>query len=371
MKLYEFQGKDIFRKYGIPTPEGYVIRHPDEIRDFQGEVALKAQVLVGGRGKAGGIKFAKTREEAIKIAEELFQSTIKGTKIRYVLIEDKLKIKKEYFLSITVDRSKRCPIVMASAAGGVDIEEVPDNLIYKYWIDPLVGINSFIARNLCKKLEFKDELASQFTKILFSAYRIFIECDAELVEINPLVLTDDSKLIAADAKIIIDADAVYRHANIPKNEEDETPLEKYAAEKGYSFVELDGDIGVIANGAGLTMATLDALLLHNLRPRTFLDLGGTDSVEKTKNAFEVVLRANPKIIFVNIFGGVTKCSTVAKGILAAKEEFKINIPIIVRLSGVHEEEGREMLKSAGIEAYSEMIPAIKKVQETYLKMSCQ
>ncbi len=365
MKLYEFQGKELFRKYGIPVPDGYVITSAEQVKEVEGEVVVKSQVLVGGRGKAGGIKFAKSREEAIEIARQLLGSELKGTKINYLLIEEKLNIEKEYYLSITIDRSRRCPIIMASAEGGVEIEEVPDELIYKYWIDPLAGIYPFVARNLAKKLGFAGDTAKQFIKILLSLYKLFVEYDAELVEINPLVLTKEGKLVAADSKVIVDSDAEYRHPDLPKNVEDMTPLEKYASERGYAFVELDGDIGVIANGAGLTMATLDALLLHNLRPKTFLDLGGTDSVEKTKNAFEIVLKANPKVIFVNIFGGVTKCSTVAKGILAAKEEFNINVPMVVRLSGVHEEEGRKMLRDAGIEAFGEMMPAVEKVAEIY------
>ncbi len=361
MNLYEYQGKALFRKFGVPTPEGYVAFKPEEIKEFEGEKVIKAQVLTGGRGKSGGVKFASNLEEARNLAREILAMEIKGHKVHAVLVEEKLKIEKEYYVSIVIDRSSRSPLIMASPEGGVEIESVPDEKIYKFVVNPEIGVQPFVGRILSKKMGFTGDLAKQFTRILINLYRLFTEYDAELVEINPLVLSE-GKLIAADSKVVIDSDAMYRHKDIEENAEEKTPLELEANKAGYAFVELDGNIGVIANGAGLTMATLDTLLLYGLKPRNFLDLGGTDSVDITKNAFTYVLKANPDAILVNIFGGVTKCDTVAQGIIAAKEAFNINIPIVVRLSGVHEEEGRKMLEDAGIHAFADMRHAIEKLK---------
>jgi len=335
---------------------------PEDIKEIKGDVVVKAQVLTGGRGKSGGVKFASTLEEARERAREILAMEIKGHRVHAVLVEEKLNIEKEYYVSIVMDRSSRAPLIMASPEGGVEIESVPDEKIFKYSINPEIGVHPFIGRALSKKMGFSGDLAKQFTSILMNMYRLFREYDAELVEINPLVLSD-GKLIAADSKVVVDTDALYRHPDLQENPEEKTELELEASRAGYAFVELDGDIGVIANGAGLTMATLDTLLLYGLKPRNFLDLGGTDSVDITKNAFKFVLKANPKAILVNIFGGVTKCDTVAQGIIAAKEEFKIDLPIVVRLSGVHEEEGREMLRNVGIHAFGNMRQAIEKLKE--------
>ena len=365
MNLYEFQGKELFRKFGIPVPEGYVIKAPEEIRDDIFPAALKAQVLVGGRGKAGGIKFANNKEEAVNYARDLLSQTIKGSKVKYVLVERKINIEKELYLSITIDRGKRRPLVMASTEGGVEIESVEESKIHMKWIDPVHGYSAYIAKIISKKLNLSGDLGKQFSDLLSRMSKLFEEYDAELAEINPLVITKEGKLVAADSKVIVDTDSLFRHKDVPINLDDLTELERIAKESDYSFVELDGDVGVIANGAGLTMATLDSLLLHGLRPRNFLDLGGTDSVDIVKNAFPLILKANPKIIFVNIFGGVTKCDTVANGIVIAKKEFGIGQPIVVRLNGVHEEEGRQILKENGIDAYSNMPDAVKKVAEIY------
>ena len=361
MNLYEYQGKALFRKFGVPTPDGYVAFRPEDIKEFKGERVIKAQVLTGGRGKSGGVKFASTLEDAQEKAKQILTMEIKGHKVHAVLVEEKLKIEKEYYLSILIDRSTRSPLIMASPEGGVEIESVPDEKIYKYSVNPEIGVQPFVGRILSKKMGFTGDLAKQFTAILMNLYRLFREYDAELVEINPLVLSE-GKLIAADSKVVIDTDSLYRHRDLEENAEEKTPLELEANRAGYAFVELDGNVGVIANGAGLTMATLDTLLLYGLKPRNFLDLGGTDSVDITKNAFRYVLKAEPKAILVNIFGGVTKCDTVAKGIIAAKEELGIDLPIVVRLSGVHEEEGRAMLEEKGIHAFADMRHAIEKLK---------
>lgn len=367
MYLYEFQGKELFRKFGIPVPGGIVIGSPGELdgKDISYPAVVKAQVLTGGRGKAGGIKFAGNAVECKAAAQGLFSAKLKGLNVRYVLVESKLDIARELYVSVSIDRGRKCPLVMASVKGGVDIESINDSELVMHHVDPLIGFSPFITRKLCSVLGLKDAVAQQFSGLLQSLYRLFEEYDAELAEINPLVVTKDGRLVAADAKLIIDQDSMYRHPDVKNTYDDLTPLENEARVAGYSFVELDGEIGVIANGAGLTMATLDSLLLHKLRPRNFLDLGGTDNVDIVRNAFAPVLKAGPKLIFVNIFGGVTKCDTVAEGIVKAKGDFNIGVPLVVRLSGVHEEEGRTILGSAGIQAFSNMTDAVKRVAELY------
>lgn len=365
MNLYEFQGKELFRKFGIPVPDGYVIQNPQELRDDIFPVALKSQVLVGGRGKAGGIKFADNRIEAVAKAQELFTQTIKGSRVKYILVERKLNIDKEMYVSITIDRGKKRPLIMASAEGGVEIESVEESKIVMHHVDPLIGFSPYMAKIISKKLNLNNDQSKQFSILLKNMYALFNSYDCELVEINPLVITKEGNIVAADSKIIVDSDSLFRHKDVPVNLDDLTELERLARTMDYSFVELDGEIGVIANGAGLTMATLDSLLLHGLKPRNFLDLGGTDNVDIVKNAFPLVLKAQPKVIFVNIFGGVTKCDTVAQGIVLAKNEFSITLPIVVRLSGVHEEEGRQILKENGIEAFATMTEGVAKVAEIY------
>ncbi|MEM3220740.1 MAG: ADP-forming succinate--CoA ligase subunit beta [Thermoplasmata archaeon] len=369
MNLYEFQGKEMFKKFEIPIPDGYVVKSADEVKGDVLPAALKSQVLVGGRGKAGGIKFADSIEEAKARVSELLSQEIKGSKVKYVLVERKLNISKELYVSITVDRSKKKPIVMASSEGGVEIESVEESKIATYYIDPLIGYHPYIGKIISKKIGLDGDLAKQFNSLLSNMYKLFEAYDCELVEINPLVITKEGKLIAADSKVIVDSDSLFRHKDVPVNEEDLTELERIARQEGYAFVELDGIVGVIANGAGLTMATLDSLLLHGMKPRNFLDLGGTDSVDIVKNAFPLIQKANPKYIFVNIFGGVTKCDTVAQGIVLAKNEFGINVPIVVRLNGVHEEEGREILKNNGIEAFATMTEAVEKLAKIYKGVS--
>ncbi len=361
MNLYEYQGKEIFRKFQIPVPDGYVVSSPSEVKSYTSPVVVKSQVLIGGRGKSGGIKFAKDQATLGNAVKELLGSKVRGLTVSKLLIEQMLDIRKEFYLSITLNRTERKPMLIASVAGGVEIESVPETEIFRKSIDPIVGYSDFIGRQLTKFMKFDAQLAKQLRAILPKLYQVFEKYDCELVEINPLVLNGDGKLIAADSKVIIDSDSLYRHQEFPKEDPERTPLELEAQSKGYSFVELEGVIGVIANGAGLTMATLDALLLHKGKPRNFLDLGGTDSTDIVVEAFDLVLKANPKVILVNIFGGVTKCDTVAAGIVEAKKKYGIKQQLVVRLSGVRETEGREILKQNGIVAFSEMMPAVEKV----------
>ncbi len=361
LNLYEYMGKEIFRKHGIPVPEGYVVEKPADLKEYKKPVVVKSQILLGGRGKSGGIKFAKSQAELKSAAEELLGAKIRGLTVTKVLVEEMVNVKKEYYVSIALNRSERSPMLIASSSGGVEIESVPHSEIFTRKIDPLLGYSDYIGREAAKFMNLDKNLSAQFRDILAKLYKVFSEEDCELVEINPLMETAEGKIIAADAKVVMDSDSFFRHKDINVTDPEKTPLELEAQSKGYAFVELDGNIGVIANGAGLTMATLDALTLHKGKPRNFLDLGGTDNVEIVAQAFDLVLKANPKVILVNIFGGVTKGDTVANGIVEAKKRFNITKPIVVRLSGVHEEEGRKILSDAGIEAFPTMMEAIKTV----------
>ncbi|MGP6240318.1 ADP-forming succinate--CoA ligase subunit beta [Cuniculiplasma sp. SKW4] len=361
MNLYEYMGKQIFRNHGIPVPNGYVVEDVTQIKPFERPVVVKSQILLGGRGKSGGIKFAKSQEELNNSVKELLGTRIRDLKVTKVLIEDMINIKKEMYVSIALDRTARAPVIIATTEGGVEIESVPHDKIFTRHIDPLLGYSDFIGREAVKFMKLDPDIGKQFMQILSVLYEIFNEEDCELVEINPLVITGEGKLVAADSKVIIDSDSLYRHKDFSVTDPEKTPLELEAQSKGYAFIELDGNIGVIANGAGLTMATLDALTLHKGKPRNFLDLGGTDNSDIVANAFDLVLKAKPTAILVNIFGGVTKCDTVANGIVMAKNKFSIKQPIVVRLSGVRDEEGRKILKDNGIDSFPTMMEAIERV----------
>lgn len=361
MNLYEYMGKATFRQYGLPVPESYLVENEKDVQKFTKPVVVKSQILLGGRGKSGGIKFAKSEQELHQAVKELLGSKVRGLTVTKVLVEEMLNIGKEYYVSIALNRSDRAPVLIATSSGGVEIESVPEDKIFKKTIDPLLGYSDFIGREAANFMKLPPEIGKQFRGILKRLYEIFVKEDAELVEINPLVETKEGRLVAADSKIVMDSDSMFRHPDIDIIDPEKTPLELEANGKGYSFVELQGDIGVIANGAGLTMATLDGLTLHQGKPRNFLDLGGTDSVDIVVNAFEMVMKADPKAILVNIFGGVTKCDTVANGIVEAKKKLNITKPIVARLSGVNEELGRKILGDNGIDSFPGMMPAIEDV----------
>ena len=351
MKLFEFKAKEVMKKHGIPVPEGFVVSRPEEITSLPGPVMVKAQVLIGGRGKAGGIKPADNVSEARKVAASILGLNIGGYITKQVLLERRLDVAKELYLSITIDRSRRSLIFMASASGGMDIESVPEDQILMLPVDPIIGYQPFVGRYIAGSLMLQPEQAKQVSHICAKLHELVVEEDAELAEINPLVITKDGKVIAGDAKVTIDSDALFRHKEYESLPEDMTPLEEKAKKLDIAFVQLDGNIGVIANGAGLTMATLDSINMFGGKAGVFLDLGGTDDPEKVKSAMLLMSEAKPKVILLNIFGGITKCDTVAKGVLEAIDEKRIRIPIVARIKGVNEEEGRKMLKSAG------MIPA--------------
>lgn len=348
MKLFEYQGKELFRKYDIPVPNGKLIKNEKDFSNLTFPVVLKAQVPIGGRGKAGGIKSADTLNEAKKRFLEISGMDIQGYKVRKVLAEEKADVKKELYLSISLDRTKRMPLIMVSAEGGMDIESVPDDKIFKEWVNPLIGLQSFNIRRILSHLSLDKEISKNIANVISKTFKLFREYDCELVEINPLIITGDNGVRALDSKVIINDDALFRHPDILPEHMELTPLEEEAKEKGISFIQLDGNIGVIANGAGLTMATLDALTHFKGNGGVFLDLGGTDDPEKVKQAFELMKKAKPNVIFLNLFGGITKCDTVAKGVKAVISQEGIDCPVICRIKGMNEDIAKEILKDAGL-----------------------
>lgn len=348
MKLFEYQGKQLFEKCDIAVPKGKIFERENERFNINFPVVLKAQVPIGGRGKAGGIQSAGNEKEAQEKIASILSMTISGYHVEKVLAEEKIAIEKELYLSIVLDRSHRMPLLMASREGGIDIESVPDDQIIKVWVNPLIGIQSFHIRQILSGLQLSRDVEKEVSRIISRVYQLFRAYDCELVEVNPLVQTKDNKIIALDAKVIINDDALYRHPDIVPEHVELTALEKDAKEKGISFIQLEGNIGVIANGAGLTMATLDALTHYQGRGGVFLDLGGTDDPGKVQQAFELMKKAKPKVIFLNLFGGITKCDTVAKGVKAVITKEGIHCPVITRIKGMNEDAAKEILKDAGL-----------------------
>ena len=349
MKFYEHKAKEIFSKYGIPVEKGLVASSPSDLAGFESYPAVvKAQVLVGGRGKAGGIKFAANEAEAREALGAILGMTIRGYTVKQALVEPKLDIARELYLGIAIDRSARAPLLMASATGGVDIEGVPDENLVQVHIPPLVVMQPYVLRALRRGLGLPEKISEQVEDIAKKAYACFRGEDAELVEINPLAVLADGRVMAADAKLVVDDSAEYRHKEYADLDQDRTPLEQQAHDKGIAFVQLEGDIGVIANGAGLTMATLDVLGAKGGRGGTFLDLGGTDDPAKVREAFELLLKADPAVIFLNIFGGITKADTVALGMKEALAGNTAKVPVVARIKGVNEDRARSILADAGM-----------------------
>jgi succinyl-CoA synthetase beta subunit len=358
LDLYEFQGKELFRRYGIPVSDGRLATTPAEAREaaaaIGGQVVVKAQVLTGGRGKAGGIKLAATPEEAEARAEEILGLDIRGHIVRKLWIEKASDIEREYYLSLTFDRSAKRPLFMFTTQGGVDIEEVaassPEALV-RLHVDPLEGFHPWHARHLVHAAGIEDPgEAKQVAAIVSKLYDAFVGAEAMLCEINPLIVTPDGEVRALDAKFTVDENALFRHPDIAEMRDVEAadPLEALAHEKGVTYVKLDGEVGVLGNGAGLTMATVDIVNFVGGRPADFCDLGGGGDAEGVVNALEIVTRDEQvRSIFFNIFGGITRCDEVARGILTALERMSIELPIVVRLDGTNAEEGRTILEEAG------------------------
>ncbi len=364
MKLYEYMGKELFAQYGIPVPTGKVVKTAEEATRAAtdiGDVVVKSQVLTGKRGKAGGIGFASDPEEAGQKASEILGMNIGGFIVDTLLVEEKLSIDKEYYLALTVDGVAKMPIILASSEGGMDIEEVPEELIIKIFIDPQIGMQPFMTRDVVRRLGLSGDLAKQVAKMLPKLYRLFKERDAELVEINPLVLSG-KEIVAADAKVTIDDDALFRQKDLTKVEE-KTATEKKAADIGLAYVELEGDIAVMANGAGITMATLDMIQHYGGKPANFMDAGGGAGEEVTAKALELLLSTNPRSILINIFGGITRCDDVANAFASVKKKLGIKPPVVIRLVGTNEEEGLKILEESGIQAYKNMHEAAAKAVE--------
>ncbi|MDB4897098.1 MAG: succinyl-CoA synthetase beta subunit [Firmicutes bacterium] len=364
MKLYEYLAKQMLAEHGVPTGGGIVCETPEQAEAAArkiGPCAVKAQVLVGGRGKAGGIKLANTPAEAKARASEILGMNLKGYTVDKVLIDPQLTIEKEFYVSITLDGMAKLPLIMASAAGGVEIESVPHDQIVFAHVDITTGLLPFQCREIARKIGLTGDLAKQFVKVLTGMYNAFRKYDAELVEINPLALTDNgTRLVAADGRFNVEDDALFRHPEFPTVDEG-TELEKKVKAIGLAFVQLDGDIAVMANGAGMAMGTLDVLSHYGGRPANFLDAGGGSGVEPTAQAFDALLATSPKAIFVNIFGGITRCDLVSEAIIQVKQSKGINVPLVVRMVGTNDVRGREMLAESGIEAYTEMGEAARAV----------
>lgn len=362
MKLHEYQGKNIFRNYAIEVPRGKVARSANEafqIAQELKETVLKVQILSGKRGKAGGIQFASTPEETQIKAKNLLSTKFLGYSVEYLLIEEKISIEKEYYIAVTYDYKMKCPVMLVSDQGGMDIEEVPEELIIKTYIKPNARLEQYQGREIAVKVGIKGQQISMFSMILVKLVDIFLDHDAELVEVNPLVLSKE-RFMAADAKIVIDEDALFRQMDLPFNDE-KTEVERKCHEIGLSYVELDGDIAIMANGAGITMATLDLINHYGGSPNNFLDAGGGANEEQTRKALELLLSTNPKGIFINIFGGITRTDDVARAFLKVKEQLEIRIPVVIRLVGTNQSIALALLQSAGIVAFSDMEEAAKTI----------
>jgi len=369
MKLHEYYSKRRFSEYGIPIPKGEITETPQEAQriaeELGGPVVVKSQVLVGGRGKAGGIKVAQDPKEAYQHAEDILKLTIKGLPVRKVLVDQAADIKDELYLGITNDRSARKPVIMASAEGGVDIEEVarktPKKII-KCHIDPLMGLQSYQSRDLAAGIDLPRDLWRAFGKIAHGLWQAYIGSDATLAEINPLVVTGEGQLLAVDGKMVLDDNALFRHPDLEKYRDLDVDKEAeiQAREHGLSFIKLGGNIGCMVNGAGLAMTTMDIIKLFGGEPANFLDIGGGASSEKVAAALEIILSdSNVKAVLFNIFGGITRCDLVAKGILEALKHVKTEVPMVVRLVGTNAVEGRQLLKDASMETADTLAEAAK------------
>ena len=370
MNLHEYQSKRIFAKYGIPIPSGEVATTPTEARDIAvrlgGPVVVKSQVLVGGRGKAGGIKLAKTSDEAEARATDILGMDIKGLTVKKVLVDEAADIQTEIYLGAVLDRGRRRVVLMASSEGGVEIEQVaaetPDKIV-TVAVHPFLGLRDHQARILADGIGLPKEHVKAFIKIAKGLYQAYMETDATLAEINPLVITGDNQLIAVDGKIGLDDSALFRHPELAEmrdpDSEDESEVE--ARRYGLSYIHLDGEIGCMVNGAGLAMATMDIVKLYGGDPANFLDIGGGAKADKVAAALRIILSdARVKAVLINIFGGITRCDEVARGVLEAIDTLDVKVPFVVRLVGTNEEEGRQILADANLTTATSLADAAQK-----------
>ncbi|HET6557000.1 MAG TPA: ADP-forming succinate--CoA ligase subunit beta [Prolixibacteraceae bacterium] len=373
MKIHEYQARQIFRDYGIPVPDGEVCYTVNEVekaaRKINGMSVIKAQVLAGGRGKAGGVKLARTVDDAVTAAKQILGMDIKGLTVTKVLVTEAVDIAKEFYVGLINDRNTKSVTLMASAEGGVEIEEVaketPEKII-KFSINPLTGLLDYQARNVALELFGDIKLAQVAASIFTKLYKLYVETDSTLAEINPLVLTTKHEILAIDGKMNFDDNALYRQPEIlAMREPDEDEAKEIAAhEKGLSYIKLDGNIGCMVNGAGLAMATMDMIKLYGGSPANFLDIGGSSNPQKVIDAMNILLSdKNVKAVMINIFGGITRCDDVAKGLIKALEVIITDIPIVVRLSGTNAKEGLAILEKTGLPTVSSMSEAAKKAIE--------
>ncbi|MEN6455197.1 MAG: ADP-forming succinate--CoA ligase subunit beta [Prolixibacteraceae bacterium] len=373
MKIHEYQAREIFKRYGLAVPNHVLCHTVAEVeqamKNIDHLVVIKAQVLAGGRGKAGGVKLAGTKEAAVEAAKQILGMDIKGYKVEKVIVADAVEIEHEYYVGLINDRNTKSVTLMVSAEGGVEIEEVaktnPEK-IHKISINPQTGLLDFQARNVGMKLFGNVKLARQVAGIFQQLYQIYIETDSTLAEINPLVLTPSKELLAIDGKMNFDDNALYRHPEILalREVDEEEQKEIDAREKGLSYIRLNGNIGCMVNGAGLAMATMDMIKLYGGAPANFLDIGGSSNPRKVVDAMNILLSdKNVQAVMINIFGGITRGDDVARGLIEALNTIKTNIPIVVRLSGTNAEEGLAMLKETGLTTVSTMSEAAQKAIE--------
>jgi succinyl-CoA synthetase beta subunit len=370
LKLQEYQAKRIFARYGVPVPKGEVVSTPLEARrvaeQLGGSVVIKSQVLVGGRGKAGGIKLAHSPQEAEDVAARILGMDIKGLTVRKVLVDPAADIKQELYLGFVLDRSRRRVVAMASSAGGVDIEEVaaltPEKII-QVAVDPCLGLKEYQARDLAMAVGLPQKQFGAFTKVCQGLYEAFLGTDASLAEINPLVVQGDGSLLAVDGKLVLDESALYRHPDLAelRDEDEETEAERTARLNGLTYVKLDGEIGCMVNGAGLAMATMDIIKHFGGSPANFLDIGGGAQSDRVAAALCIILSdPNVKAVLFNIFGGITRCDEVARGIVQALDEVGTKVPMVVRLVGTNDVEGRAILESAHLGTAETLTEAAQK-----------
>lgn len=365
MKIHEYQAKELFRKYNVPTPQGGVADNVAQVESIAAElglpVAVKAQIHAGGRGKGGGVRLAKNSDEVKSAASDILGMTLvtkqtgpDGQLVRKVLIEKGVSIKKELYLSIIPDRDTASIAIVASQDGGMDIEDVAERTperIIKVFVNPLAGLQAYHLREVMFGLEMEKELMKPFGAILRNLYNLFVDYDCSMVEINPLIITDENEVIALDAKMDIDSNALYRHADVKEMHDpyEEDPTELEASKFNLNYIKLDGNVGNMVNGAGLAMATMDIIKQAGANPANFLDVGGGASAEMVENGFRIILSdPNVKGILINIFGGILRCDVLAQGVVQAAQKVDLNVPVVVRMEGTNVDEGRKILADSGL-----------------------
>jgi len=368
MRFFEYQAKNIFDRYNIPIPRGRIALNAviaDHIHDeLKTDVVIKAQVLAGGRGKAGGVRLAKSSDQVEDLSTEILGLTIKGLPVRKILVEEAVRIRQEYFLAIVLDKDHGFPLLMASKFGGIDIENAAQagEKIISLPVNPLIGLQEYQVRTVALAIELPKEFWEEFNRITISLWKLFCEIDADIVEINPLVISENNGLIALDAKISVDDNALFRHPELIEyyDLDVEDRIEYQAKKFGLAYIKLSGNIGCMVNGAGLAMATLDLIQDQGGKPANFLDIGGGANAEKVASGLKILLMdRRVKVVLVNIFGGITRCDEVARGLLAVQKENNVELPLIVRLAGTHAAEGMNLLQQSGFIVAGTIAEAIK------------